>query len=566
MRLFQQNCVRTNRSLDGVWDFRMEGFEKAYRLPVPGAFEQHPDFMTYRGVGTYTKQLFLSEDTHVKLFFEGVSHTCDVFWDDRKVGHHYNAFTGFELIIPNQVAGNHKLEVVVDNRFSEASSLHVPNDYYSYGGITRSVQMETLSDLYVKQVHVTPLCENSLWQAEIKVLVENLASEPRACSLQASLNEDKDYDFRAKVFHQEDILLDSGESVEIRWKQDFPDVKAWSDKTPNLYLLQVALAKDEVLFDDRVERIGFRTIRQDGKRILLNGQPVFIRGFNRHEDYAVVGCAVPLQLMMKDMDILEDLGANSVRCSHYPNDSMFLDLCDERGVLVWEESHARGFELDRMLNPNFDRQSEDCIREMVAQHYNHPSIYIWGVMNECASQTPEGRVKYEAQLGLLKELDQSRLTTFATFQYYTDICLDIPDVVSYNMYAGWYVEEPSKVTNKKILDWIKSSGGDGKPVIVSEFGAGAVYGYRDRTHAKWSEERQCDIIKENLEEYLNHPDIAGVYLWQFADVRVTEEEWFQKRPRTYNNKGIVDEFRRPKLAYDVVKQMYEADAAKRDKQ
>lgn len=137
------------------------------------------------------------------------------------------------------------------------------------------------------------------------------------------------------------------------------------------------------------------------------------------------------------------------------------------------------------------------------------------------------------------------------------ISLDLPDVVSYNLYAGWYENCPTDERNRQEIEWIRDAGGAGKPIIVSELGAAAIYGYRDRSHCKWSEERQADIIRENLEVYMNDKDITGVFIWQLADCRVTEEgEWFKTRPRCHNNKGVLDEYRRPKLAYDVVKEMF----------
>ena len=108
------------------------------------------------------------------------------------------------------------------------------------------------------------------------------------------------------------------------------------------------------------------------------------------------------------------------------------------------------------------------------------------------------------------------------------------------------------------MDWIASAGGAGKPVIVSEFGAAAIYGCRDRSRCKWSEERQADIIRENLEVYQKDPRLSGAFIWQFADCRVTEEGgWFATRARSHNNKGVVDEYRRPKIAYDTVKEFFE---------
>jgi len=210
-----------------------------------------------------------------------------------------------------------------------------------------------------------------------------------------------------------------------------------------------------------------------------------------------------------------------------------------------------------MQNPNFDKQCEDCNREMVENHYNHPCVIIWGILNECASETKEGRLKYQKQYEQIKNMDTSRPTTSATCRHFTDISLDLPDIVSFNMYSGWYKDVPVKERNEEEIEWIKNSGGDDKPIIVSELGAAAIYGYRDRTRCKWSEERQADIIEENLTVYMNDAPITGVFVWKFADCRVTEEgPWFATRARCHNNKGVVDEYRRPKIAYDIVKNLF----------
>lgn len=155
-------------------------------------------------------------------------------------------------------------------------------------------------------------------------------------------------------------------------------IEKWQPENPKLYFFEVQLIEESKIIDDKIERVGFRTIEMQNNRILLNGEPIFLKGFNRHEDYADFGCAIPFQLMVKDLEMMQDMGVNAVRTCHYPNDELFLDLCDERGILVWEENHARGLGLTEMLNPHFDKQMSDCNEEMVMNHYNHPSIIIWG--------------------------------------------------------------------------------------------------------------------------------------------------------------------------------------------
>lgn len=563
-RLFEQHEIRRSKNLEGIWSFEREDGRR-YSLPVPGCWEQHPDMMTFRGKGTYTKKIFLSEDTNLRLEFKGVSHTADVYFDGEQIAHHYNAFTPFSGIVRKAAKGGHEIKVLVDNTFGEHSALHTPNDYYTYGGITRPVIMEELPEVYIERIHFLPDYRNGEWNGKIEVLLKNISETTQEVLLKGRLGEWE--------IKEQSCVLQPGEEQCLVVEQEFPKAQAWSIEQPVLYMLkmQLFIKKSEMkesaaketgleayLADDMIERVGFRTVELLNQKLCLNGKEVFLKGFNRHEDYGVIGCAIPLQLMVQDMDMMQDMGANSVRTCHYPNDERFLDLCDERGILVWEENHARGFVLENMQNPNFEQQCEDCIREMIENHYNHPSIVIWGILNECASETEEGRRMYQKQYEQIRKMDRTRPTTSATCRHFKDICLDLPDIVSFNMYSGWYQDVPVKERHEKEMEWIAQAGGAGKPVIVSEFGAAAVYGYRDRGRSKWSEERQADIIQENLEVYKEDDRLTGIFIWQFADCRVTEEGgWFATRARSHNNKGVVDEYRRPKLAYDVVKKMFE---------
>ena len=559
IRLFEQHRVRKQKELEGIWKFvREDG--KEYSLPVPGVWEQHPDLMRYRGKGTFYKRIYVSQKTNLHLIFKGVSHTGDVYLDDAFVVHHYNAFTPFEAVIQGVEAGEHEIKVEVDNTFGEHSALHTPNDYYTYGGITRPVAMEEFGDVYIKNMHFRPAMNEGKWFSKVEVWIENLSAEEKVYTLEVGLTENGasgERSFLTGSSYQSEVTLAPGETKLVSREQEYTDVESWKIGEGKLYYLEAALkdARGNIV-DDYIDRVGFREVELKGNRILLNGESVFLKGFNRHEDYATLGCAIPLQMMVEDLNIMLDLGSNAVRTCHYPNDERFLDLCDERGIMVWEENHARGFVLERMLNPNFEKQCEDCIYEMITYHYNHPSIVIWGILNECASETKEGRRMYDKQFSQIKSLDTSRPTTFATCRHFKDICLDLPDIVSFNIYSGWYQDLGIKERHDQEMEWIASAGGEGKPVIVSEFGAGGVYGFHDRARTKWSEERQMDILRENLEIYRDDERVTGTFIWQFADCRVTEEEWFASRPRSHNNKGIVDEYRRPKLAYDTVKELF----------
>jgi beta-glucuronidase len=564
IRMFDQHKVRFQKELEGYWEFTKvqskATLPKGYnsKLFVPGCWENNIQMIDYRGYGAYRKTITFDKASNIRLNFKGVSHTADVYFDGKHIAHHYNAFTEFSVNVPRVSEGKHEVVVIADNTFTEKSSLHIPNDYYCYGGIIKPVVLEAIADVYIKNISFTPIFSNGKWSSDIKIILENISDKPYKVNTDILLND------AAIISKDNNDWIDVSPNSEtvLNFSKEFDNVKEWTAQTPNLYMLKVQLYEfgDDSPIDDLIDRVGFRTITVKDSKFLLNGEPIFIQGFNRHEDFATSGCSIPMQLAAIDMDLMKDMNANAVRTCHYPNDERFLDMCDEQGIFVWEENHARGFKLDKMLNPNFERQCEDCIDEMITSHYNHPAIIIWGILNECASETLEGRRMYEKQFEQIKSMDKSRPVTFATCRHFNDICLDLVDIVSINIYYGWYGEEKNKEEIEqsylKELEWINSTEGKGKPIIISEFGGGAIYGTHSPTRCKWSEERQYDILKNTLSIYLNRSEICGTYIWQFADCRVTDEVWGIQRPRTMNNKGVVDEYRRPKLSYSIVKELF----------
>ena len=337
-------------------------------------------------------------------------------------------------------------------------------------------------------------------------------------------------------------------------------MKPWDLHQGNLYDLRAALVQNDQPVDDLIDRVGFRTVKVDGEKILLNGRTVFLKGFNRHEDHGNFGCAIPPEAMMDDLYMMMDMGVNSIRTSHYPNDPRFLDLCDELGLLVWEEAHARAIPGEIMRKPLFAQQCKVSNEEMVHQHINHPCIYVWGLLNECESETEFGRETYAAQIKQLRVLDPSRPITFASCRHFNDVCLDLVDIVSFNIYPQWYLKDSTDEWTAKEIAWMETAGAKNKPIIFSEFGAGGIAGFHDPFgRVKWSEERQADILEEQLGSLLSNPRVAGTYIWQFCDVKTSEETaWCMRRPKVENNKGVVDLYRKPKLSYNTVKAAYTA--------
>ncbi len=530
----------------------LEGPSSLHPIPihVPCCTETVPGLEQYRGRAEFARTFYLAENAPLlRLCFGGVSFDCQVFLDGTQVGTHYGAYTGFSCEILQVPKGNHKLTVITDNRFTENSALHIANDYMSYSGILRGVSCEILQDAYMDHMEATPTQTDDGWDLKVRMDLRDVKAE---CRLDIVLIEEKTHKPVAKAGCK--VAAGMG-NVTFGFHGPF---HSWTPADPQLYILQAVLYDPAAgrLIDDLIDRVGFRQVSVVGNNILLNGKKIYLKGFCRHEDHPSFGAALPREVMAQDLQLMRDLGANAVRTSHYPNSEYFLDLCDEMGFLVWEENHARGLDEEHMRNPHFEPQAEQCIREMIPRHYNHPSIIIWGILNECASDTEYGRQCYEAQYNLIRSLDQSRPRSSASCRFMNDICLDLPDIVSYNVYPEWYVNKTAEQWIAENYDWVQvSSGGAGKPFLITEIGAGAIYGDHSRAASKWSEEYQAMVLEHQIRAVFEHPGISGIFLWQFCDVRVSEE-WFDKRPRTMNNKGIVDEYRRPKLAYDVVRKLF----------
>lgn len=288
IRLFEQHQVRRQKELEGIWDFVTED-GRSFSLPVPGCWEQQPELINFRGKGTYIKKIYITQRTNLRLECKGVSHTADVYFDDVFLMHHYNAYTPFSGVIHEVLPGEHTIRIEVDNSFSEKSSLHIPNDYYTYGGIIRPVVLEEISDIYIENVHFTPRLEVGKWTGEIEVDIRNIGNLSNSVDIVCHLSNEN--------IIEKSIQINVNAKEHVVIKHAFDNVKAWNIENPRLYMMQIQLSQNGIVTDDFIERVGFREVSLQQNKLCLNGKPIFLRGFNRHEDYGVIGCAIPPQLM-----------------------------------------------------------------------------------------------------------------------------------------------------------------------------------------------------------------------------------------------------------------------------
>lgn len=559
IRLFRQHQRRDVESLDGTWTYAFPRQGTAIApgeageevpLEVPGAWEA--DLLArvnYRGEAVARRSFTMPAAGPAVLAFAGVSHTARVLVDGRELGGHHDSHTAFALEIPHLAAGAHEVAVHISNAFGALSGLHIPNDYYTYGGITRPVELHRpAGPAFIRRADATVARDGAGWRVAVTARLANLGPAAVRHLLRARLA-----DAHAEV--AVDIPPGGGEAVlELR---PSADAAVWTPEAPALHRLELDLGG----IDDWCDRIGLRTLAWDAQGLRVNGRARRLLGVCRHEDHGEYGCALTVAAMRRDLELIRLLGANAVRTTHYPNDQRFLDLCDEAGLLVWEENHARGQRLDGMRHPRFRAQALRVTEEMVEQHRNHPSIVVWGLLNECASDQAEGRVQYAEQCAAIRARDASRPVSYASDRHQGDLCLELCDIPSWNIYPLWYRDD---VSPGAMLDEVIAAHAAplaGRALMVSEIGAGGIPGLHDPVRrAKWSEERQADILAAQLAGVLAHPRVCGVFIWQFCDCRVTEEGWALSRPGCINDKGVVDRWRRPKLAFAAAQAAFRAAA------
>ena len=320
-------------------------------------------------------------------------------------------------------------------------------------------------------------------------------------------------------------------------RRNVPDFRVWSPETPHLHRLTV---------NGKTVTFGIRTLDWSGPRLLLNGQEIKLLGVNRHESHPEFGPATPESLIASDLLQLKRAGFNFVRGSHYPQREFLFDFCDRIGMLVWEEPLSWGNQVEDLTSPAFTEpllaQNELTIRRSI----NHPSLIIHGFLNECASDTEEGKAFITRLVEQCHKLDPSRPATFACSRSLTDISLAVCDIAAINVYPGWY--DPQTLDEIPAFLLERAALFAGKPIIVSEIGAAAIPG--DHSGNRWSEEYQAGVCTQALRCVAERPEFTGIALWLYcnANTYITGRQALM-RPRGFNNKGLLDEYRRPKAAW-----------------
>lgn len=548
MRLFKNSKTRNTTLLDGVWNFKIDpenrGTEEKWfesiptdcdKMCVPLCWNTESRYFKYEGKAWYFTTFEALSDNYV-LNFDAVQKFSEVYVDGKLLASHYGGFTGFKVY--GKGKGKHTLSVMADNTHNDKDTIPLSYvDWFHYGGISGSVYVTSFDDAYIDDYKITYSLDGNKAKGNVLFTVKG------------EYNGKAEIKFGGNVI--ETLNAKTGDNSVL---VDFGEVELWDIESPKLYEISILLENDDV-----IDKVGFRTVEIKGNQIYLNGKQIKLKGINRHNEYPEFGFSIPFVLMKRDVDIIRDMGCNIIRGSHYPNPEILLDYLDEIGMLFWEEIPMWGFPQKALAEENTLKRGLLMHSEMINRDYHHPSIIVWGLHNEIATDTLEGYEITKAFSKLVREMDNTRLVTYATNRPEIDDCYEFADIISANIYPGWYGgHDFSKEADEKMektLENMKRLNSIDKPIFVSEFGAGAIYGQSTFTNAKWTEQYQAELLRTLIPQFFEKYDVSGTFVWQYSDIYTAFEKELE-RPRTFNNKGLVDEYRRPKLGYYAVKEVY----------
>jgi len=579
----QANRFRERIDLSGFWQFDVDpegrGEEKGWSaglrggrtIAVPASFneqfqaEDFPqvDVKNYMGAVWYETRFWVPSGwTGMRIWLRvgAAFYQSRVWINGDPVGSHIGGFFPFDFEVTEYVhfAEENSLVVSVDTKLS-AGTLPVGGvagaqkhtypavnfDYFPYGGIHRPVLLYATPQNYIEDLRVDTKISARGDTIDLSVAVVGEGLGVRAF-LQGSPHE------------REEFVAGEGMSGRLEVKE----AVRWSPRSPHLYRLVIELMKNGEPIDRYTQSVGIRTVRVDGDRLLLNEEPIFLRGLGKHEDFPVVGKGLLPAQIIKDFSLLRWIGANSFRCVHYPYSEEMMNMADKEGMLVVGEVPAVGLTW-KLLTPQMKELHKEFIRKTISKDRNHPSVIIWCLANEPRDiDNPEGLYEkppthaeeyFRDICNYARQLD-SRPVTIADCTLKGEEMVQHCDVVALNRYYGWYektarlqegLEELGKSLDR-YHDFVK------KPVLLTEFGADAIAGVHFDPPEMWTEEYQADVIRETIRVAESKPYVVGTLIWAFADFKTCQE----LRRVVYNHKGVFTRDRQPKLAAHVVRELW----------
>ena len=533
--------VYKNRKPQDGTQFFEYSFEGGMRLDVPGDWNsQSPELKYYEGTMWYARHFDAPEASERDfLYFGAVSYRCRVYLNGEFIAEHEGGFTPFQVEVTGKLKEKDNfLCIEVSNRRTPDAIPAMNFDWWNYGGITRDVMLVQTPEVFVEDYFIRL---DKHWADLVYASVK--LSEKRSLECRIEIPE---------LNIRQTVTTDSLGTATI----SFPvmGLQRWCRENPKLYDVTVSCANDSVS-----ERIGFRNIEVRGEKILLNGEPVFMRSVSFHEEIPQrMGRAFSRPDAQMLISEAEALGVNMIRLAHYPQNEHIVRLAEERGILVWEEIPVwQGIAFD---DEGTLAKAQKMLAEMIYRDRNRCAIGYWSIANE-TKPSPERNAFLRSLLATGKAIDTSRLYIAAfdlayfdkdkkTFVMEDDFTKEL-DVVAVNKYMGWYHPWPCDPSEAV---WDVAAG---QPLIISEFGGEALYGQNgpDDEASSWSEDYQARLYRDNLEMFNHIPNLAGVSPWVLFDFR-SPYRFHPTNQEGWNRKGLVSDKGQRKRAWYLMNEYY----------
>jgi beta-glucuronidase len=575
----QDNATRERKRLDGLWQFALdpdgtgrterwyaEPLRDAREMAVPASFN---DIVTDPGVRDYFGDVWYQTTVRVPrgwdgrrivLHFESATHRATVWAGDAEVVSHEGGYTPFAADITDHVRAGEpvRLTVVVNNTLSFQS---IPpgviedtvagkrqrywHDFFNYAGIHRSVWLSATAPAHLTDIRVVTGLDGGTGTIEYATECTGAAAT-RVVLRDAGGRQ---------------VAAGDGASGILTVQ----DVHPWAPGDGYLYDFEVQLVDDAAtVVDNYHQSVGIRTVEVSGTRFLINGEPFYFTGFGKHEDLTVIGKGHNDAFMLHDFELLEWIGANSFRTSHYPYSEEVLDYADRHGVVVIDETAAVGLNMGLgggifgaqgyvtfspdTINDASREVHAQAIRELVSRDRNHPSVVLWSIANEPESDTDAAEEYFRPLFELTRELDPSRPVGFVNVMlapYGKCRVSQFADVLMLNRYYGWYVDTgdlpaAEQHWEQELRGWAKEN----KPIIITEYGADTYPGLHSVAAQPWTEEYQVAYLDMNHRVFDRIEAVVGEQVWNFADFATTSGVMRVGG----NKKGVFTRDRQPKAA------------------
>lgn len=577
--------TRRRISMDGMWKFCldekavgekegwMDGIPGEEMIPVPASFQ---DFYTEKDIREYTGDFWYETDFFVPGEWEGreillrfgaATHRASVYVNGILITEHEGGFLPFSAKVTTVVRYDsyNKVVVKVNNELNCTNlpcgeTITLPNgkkmskpyfDFFNYAGLQRSVYLLALPG-------------ESIVDFDLDYAIHGK-------------NAEVSYQIRTNGEHAVQLALFDAKGHCVAQKDGKEGVlyvenaRLWQVRNAYLYRLRIRIMDGEELIDEYEQEIGIRTVKVEGTDILLNGEPVYLRGFGKHEDSDIVGRGFSIGIMKRDFELMKWIGANSFRTSHYPYSEEIYQMADREGFLIIDEVPAVGMfqSLMNFMEASTGKQTAffekettpvllkahlRAIEEMIARDKNHPSVVAWSLLNE-PETTNEAAVPYFKEVfDLANKLDmQKRPRTFALIMNSlpdTCKCYQFSDIIALNRYYGWYMKGGYEICvaeelfRKEMDAWKEKK--LNKPFIFTEYGADTLASEHKLPSVMWSQEYQDEYLKMTHEVFDSYDFIKGEQIWNFADFQTTEGIMRVNG----NKKGVFTRQRQPKdIAY-----------------